>query len=344
MVKAPRRQLDQAKIAEFAKRRTGATYLDASIAAQSRLAKLRDEYEQVPPSYRGYLAVGICSCLESHIKYSYGAAAERFFEHPELLRKLFNDVSVDIDTLIATTSKTFHLSDVVAASISVSTLTAYLERASHFFSVLMEKPHNFPWDYVKAMSGDPDGDGKYYAPKLERLGRVFGARHKFVHETNIMEESAQPDAPIDDPIDCVEDAMWLISQFQRQFEHVELSSKYVAIKYDEGLHDAVNRTEKEIEDAFAKVRELCDPAQYSALEQFQAAFIAYLWARCEFQASIFLLHRSEAAMSYFLEVAPEYRSFLAELGPKQRYALSLYPISAQRAEIEGDAGIDNNET
>lgn len=342
MVKAPRRQLDQTKIAEFANRRKGATYFHASIAAQDRLAKLRDEFAQVPPSYRGYLVVGICSCLESHIKYSYGAAAERFFEYPELLRKLFKDVSVDIDTLIATTSKTFHLSDVVAASISVSTLAAYLERASNFFSVLMEKPHNFPWDYIKmAASGDADVKPENYPPRLARLARIFDARHKFVHETSIVGDGLGL-LEGDDPNECVGDAMWLISQFQLQFEHVELSPKYSLVRYDEGLNDAVDRSEQEIRDAFADIKKFCDPVQYPSLEKLEAAFIAYLWARCEFYGSTLLMFRSEAAMSHFLDVVPEYRAFLAELGPKQQVALSLNPIEAQLAEIESEAGDDKS--
>ena len=83
MAKSPKRSLDQSKIEEFARRRAGARYIDGSIAAQDRLHRLREEYEKAPPSYRGYLAVGICSCLESHIKYCYAAAAEMFFRHPD---------------------------------------------------------------------------------------------------------------------------------------------------------------------------------------------------------------------------------------------------------------------
>ena len=94
MAKA-KRTPEQLKIQEFAKRRAGATYIDASIAAKERLLRLKDEYKDTPPSYRGYLAVGICSCLESHIKYGYAYAAERFFEHPDLLRELYKDISVD---------------------------------------------------------------------------------------------------------------------------------------------------------------------------------------------------------------------------------------------------------
>ena len=155
---AKRPAAQQQKIEEFARRRAGATYLDAAGAAQNRLYRLRDDFKDVPSSYRGYLAVGICSGLESHIKYSYAAAAERFFQHPQLLKKLFEGSSVDIDALIATTSKTFHLADVVAANVSASTLRTYLERATHFFSVLLEKRHNFPWDYLKVWeAGDSEG-------------------------------------------------------------------------------------------------------------------------------------------------------------------------------------------
>jgi GR25 family glycosyltransferase involved in LPS biosynthesis len=77
MAKSPKRSIAQSKILELANRRGGANYSDAAMAAQDRLRKLREDYERTPASYRGYLAVGICSCLESHIKYYYAAAAGR---------------------------------------------------------------------------------------------------------------------------------------------------------------------------------------------------------------------------------------------------------------------------
>jgi hypothetical protein len=138
----PRRAPEELKIEEFAKRRAGATYHDASFAAKLRLYKLRQEYADVPPAYQGYLAVGICSCLESHIKYFYASASERFAEHPDLLKALYKDISVDIDTLISTTSKTFHLADVIAANIKVSSLESYRNKASTLFTVFMGNPHD----------------------------------------------------------------------------------------------------------------------------------------------------------------------------------------------------------
>lgn len=334
MSKGPKRPPLHWKIETFARHRAGATYLDAAIAAQDRLAKLRDEYANVPASYRGYLSVGICSCLESHMKYSYGAAAERFAQHPHLLRALFKDVSVDIDTLIATTSKSFHLADVVVASMTVSSLETYLDCASHFFSVLMQKHHDFPWDYIRmAMSDDPDTNAEF-AAKIARLKRVFDARHKFVHETNVIGESFYSEVLNEDPADCVGDAMWLISQFVRQFEHVEMAPMYAVIRDDEGLNDAVDRTANDLDGLFKAVRDNCDPVQFDALDRFQRAFNDYLWARCEFEASIFVFQRSEAAMSYFLDLAPEYKSYLQGLGPKQRFALSRHPIAEQLAEMD----------
>jgi hypothetical protein len=97
---------EQLKIESFAKRRAGATYIDASIAAKERLIKLRDHYPEAPSAYQGYLAVGICSSLESHIKYCYAHAAERLSGHPEILKQLYKGISVDIDALISTSSKT----------------------------------------------------------------------------------------------------------------------------------------------------------------------------------------------------------------------------------------------
>ncbi|SRR6266851_1132498 len=151
MVKPPKRSTAP-KIAELANRRAGASYIDASTAARDRLLQLKEEYHETPPSYRGYLAVGICSCLESHIKYYYAAAAEGFDDHPDLLKSLFKDIHVDIDTLISATSRTFGLADVVAANITVSSLAAYRERASHFFAVFLDAPHDFPWDFVRSWS------------------------------------------------------------------------------------------------------------------------------------------------------------------------------------------------
>lgn len=328
MAKTQSRPFVQRKFEEFAKRRAGARYMDAAIAAQERLQRLRIEYKDVPPSYRGYLAVGICSCLESHMKYGYAAAAERFSEHPDLLKSLFKDIQVDIDTLISTTSKTFHLADVVAASITVSTLSAYLTKASYLFSTLKGAPHNFPWDWVRVFTnGDPELD-KDYQQKLDRLGRVFDARHKFVHETSVFGDSDQI-LPNDDPIECVDDALALISQFQKEFEQFEMSPKYAAIKDDEGMDDAVARLTNEIDEAFERLKADCDERQYESIEKFKIAFREYLYARCDFQASVFVAQRSEASMSYFIDLVPEYRDMLKSLGPTQRYMLAQYPLSKQ---------------
>jgi hypothetical protein len=327
-----KRSPEQLKIEEFAKRRAGATYIDASIAAKQRLLKLREEYGNVPPSYRGYLAVGICSCLESHIKYSYASAAERFVEHPDLLKLLYKDISVDIGTLISTASRTFHLADVIAANIKISSLDAYRNRASYFFTVFTGKHHDFPWDFARLITdGDPEMD-KIIALQLDRLDRVFVARHNFVHETDILAESSQT-KEIDDPIECLDDALWLISQFHKQFEHLEMSPKYSTVKDDEGLADAVARNLAEIDEHFERIKIGCEARQYEKLDKFKNAFVESLWARCDFQASVFIAQQSEASMSFFLDLAPEYRETLKELGPRQKYMLSQYPLSRQYADM-----------
>src|SRR2546430_5564213 len=261
-MKPAKLSLTQAKIHEFAKRRAGATFADVASAAHGRLRQLRDDYDEAPPSYRGYLAVGICSCLETHIKYSYAAAAESFVEHPELLRLLLKDINVDIYALIATTSKSFHLADVVAASISVSSLTSYLRLARHFFSVLMEEPHDFPWDFVKMVkNGDPDL-AKEFPVNLDRLNRVFDARHRFIHETTLLAGGDQSDLVDDVVLGGAGDALWLVSTFEMQFEHLRLWSRYSSIREDEGLNDAVERNLKDIQAAIALIKAECDETQF----------------------------------------------------------------------------------
>src|SRR6266851_4399724 len=82
MAKPTKRSPRELQIEAFAKRRAGGTYIAAAIAVKDRLLNLRSEYLDVPNSYRGYLMVGICTCLESHLKYCYAYAAERFADHP----------------------------------------------------------------------------------------------------------------------------------------------------------------------------------------------------------------------------------------------------------------------
>ena len=118
----------------------------------------------------------------------------------------------------------------MASNVTVSSLAAYRERASHFFSVFLGKPHDFPWEFVRAFvtNGLPDLD-KEYAMKLERLERVFEARHKFVHETNIYAVD-ELELLGDDLFECVDDALSLMKQFEKQYEHILMSPKYAALK------------------------------------------------------------------------------------------------------------------
>ena len=333
MGKGIKRPLDQAKIEELAKRRAGANYNDATFAVWQRLENLKHEDNNAPRSYQGYLAVGICSCLESHIKYCYAHAAERFSSHTELLRKLFAGINVDIDTLISTTSKNFHLADVVAASISVSSLAAFIERANHFLSVLSQKSEDFPWSYLNFVTGGDPSLKKETAERLKRLSTVFDVRHKIVHETNILGEDNGLEFLEANPVDYVDDALALISQFQKQLGDIEMSPKYATIRDDEGLSDAVNRRTSEIDAAFESMKAACEERQYHRLDEFKKAFVDYLWARCSFQASHFIAQQSEGAMGFFLTAAPEYREVLKEIEMKQKFLSTQYPLSLQYAEM-----------
>jgi hypothetical protein len=102
MPKNTRRSASQQRIEDFAKRRAGASYSDAAEMAETRLLQMKEEYENVPPSYRGYLLVGICTCLESHLKYYYAAAAEAFDDHPDLLHQLYKDTRAEPSGLALT--------------------------------------------------------------------------------------------------------------------------------------------------------------------------------------------------------------------------------------------------
>lgn len=333
MSKQPRRPPDHSKFEAFARRRAGAGYCDASFAVKDRLLKLKEDYERAPLSYRGYLAVGICSCLESHIKYSYADAAERFSDHPELLKVLFNDIGVDIATLISATSKKFNLSDVVAASISVSTLSAYRSKASHFLGTFMDASHDFPWDYLRILTNGSADLEKEYAGRLVRLERVFDIRHRFVHETDPLIASEQFDLSDAELLECANDAIELITQFQKQFDEIQMGPKYAAVRDDEGLDDAIGRSLKEIDEAFEQIRLVCDKQQHESLEKFKNSFLEYLWARAGFKASVFIAQRSEATASYFLDLAPEYRQMLKQLSLQQKYLLSQFPLAQQYAEL-----------
>lgn len=295
--------------------------------AEARLWQMREEYQNTPPSYRGYLLVGICTCLESHIKYYYAAAAEAFDDHPDLLRMLYTDIQVDVDTLVSATTKTFALADVVAASISVSSLSTYLNRASHFFSVLTGRPRDFPWDYLNA--GAPELK-KEHARKLERLERVFEARHKFVHETDI---NGWPSESDDDPLECVDDALWLTEQFEKQYYDLLVAPQFAAIKENETVDDAVARTVADIDRAFVHIESQCENRQQESLSNLKNAFLSYLWARCDFQASVFISQQADWARALFLDLAPEYKWVLADLALKQRFMLAKYPIDEQEADL-----------
>jgi hypothetical protein len=201
----------------------------------------------------------------------------------------------------------------------------------------MEEPHDFPWDFVKMVkSGDPDL-AKEFPVNLDRLSRVFDARHRFIHETGLLAEGDQSDLLDDDALGGAGDALWLVSTFQRQFEHLHLWSQYSGIREDEGLNDAVERNLKDIQAAIALVKAECDETQFESLEKFEKALDDCLWARSEFYASVFVPQlRYEAAASHFIDLAPVYRNILKGLALKQRAALLQWPIEKQYEDLEKD--------
>jgi hypothetical protein len=189
-------------------------------------------------------------------------------------------------------------------------------------------------------NGDPDL-AKEFPENLDRLNRVFDARHRFVHEARLLAEGDQPDLLDDDAVGGAEDALWLVSTFQRQFQHLHLWSKYSGMREDEGLNDAVERNLKDIQAAIALVKEECDETQFESLEKFEKALVDYLLARSEFYASVFVPQlRYEATASHFIDIAPEYREMLKGLALKQRVALLQWPIAKQYADLEKDMDLD----
>jgi hypothetical protein len=201
----------------------------------------------------------------------------------------------------------------------------------------MEKPHKFPWNYLKAMEGGDPELAKDVGFDFERLNSAFDARHKIVHETNILEGTGQAEMPDADVLGAVQDALFLIAQFQRQFEHLVIAPKFAVIRDDESLDMAATRNLAEIDAAFARIKAECHDMQFDNLEKFKKAFVDYLWARSEFYASIFLPQlRHEVALSEFLDLAPGYRETLVDIAQRQKYGLSQWPIGKQHAEFGYD--------
>ena len=96
---------------------------------------------------------------------------------------------------------------------------------------------------------------------------------------------------------------------------------------------AVGRNLREIDEAFERIRSECDTRQHESLEKFKKAFVDYLWARCEFQTSVFITERWEWATSCFLDLAPDYHPMLRDLALKQKFMLSQYPIEQQYTDM-----------
>jgi len=334
MAKPNKSSTKELQIESFAKRRAGRTYIAAASAARERLLNLRSEYLAVPNAYRGYIMVGICTCLESHLKYCYAYAAERFADYPEVLKQLYKDISVDIETLISTSARSFHLSDVIAANIKVSSVDTYLRLASAFFTAIEGRQHDFPWDLSRVFGfGDDENGKKLQAEQVDRLRNVFAARHEFVHEA-----LTEPVLGLVDPREYIDDALQLINLFDKNLEYIEMGPRFSAINNDEGLPGAVDRNVEKVDAAFEHLKSFCEPRQHERLETFRKAFLAYLWARSEFQASVFLSFSSESAASEFIDLVPKYGATLNEIALKQKYLIAEFPLAKQYEEMGIDTG------
>ena len=126
----------------------------------------------------------------------------------------------------------------------------------------------------------------------------------------------------------------LISQFQKQYDHIEMTPKYAVIKDDERADDAVGRNLKEIDDSFERIKLVCDARQHEKLDAFKKAFVDFLWAQCDFQASLFISQQSESSVGYFLDLVPQYRETLKEIALRQKFIRSQYPDSRQYTDMD----------
>ena len=273
MAKQGRPVRQQDDIAGFAARRKGANYQDAYRAAALRLKSLYSEYEHAPNAYRAFILVGICTALESHLKYFYAYATERYAGKPDLLHKLLRDVSVDISAMISVSTSTFQLSDVVAASISASTLETYLEKAGVFIAVIYgENKHNFPWDHQKFRKGTDDHWKKEIGLKLERLRGVFALRHRLVHETDVLDAHLSQATHDIDAKQVTQDALWLIGEFEKRYWNSEFDEKRNP-QINRAMPDLVEDMDKQLRQAFNRIERDVDVPKRKAFQNSQASLL-----------------------------------------------------------------------
>jgi hypothetical protein len=257
-------------IEAYASRRRGANYQDAYRAAKRRLRNLSSEFEQAPPSYRSFILVGICTALECHLKYFYGHATERYAGHPEILSKLLRDVSVDISTMISVSTSHFQLSDVVAASVSASSLETYLAKASDFLAVMHRvDKHNFPWDYQKIFTETDREVGKDIALRLDRLREVFVLRHRLVHETDVIDPNLAFARAAVDAQDIADDALWLMDQFEQIYWQSEVNPE-LNPTIDVPMPEHAEDIEAEIDQVFESIEEHVDERQRDDFQNFKS--------------------------------------------------------------------------
>ena len=328
-----RKPRDTEKVQGFAQRRGGANYQDAYRASKSRLKQLAKDFEDTPISYRGFLLVGVCTAMESHLKYFYAHATDRYASHPEVLLRLLKDVSVDVETIISISTSTFQLSDVVAATISASTLDGYLGKCSDFISVINGQEHKFPWSYQEIMTeGDPQWK-KDIAEKLKRLRIVFEARHRLVHETDVLDHVGDNALAGLDGNQVIQDALWLMGEFEKIYWDSEFNPDINIKKRDAGLEETVNAAEADLDAVFARIAGDLEERQIDLGVKFQEAFRDYLWARSEFMASAFVAQRSEEAMGFFVDLVAQYLPVLNRVYLEQHFLRAKYPTARQELDL-----------
>jgi hypothetical protein len=93
---------------------------------------------------------------------------------------------------------------------------------------------------------------------------------------------------------------------------------------------------RDIDDTFTWISAACAEHQQARLEKFKKAFIDYLWARSEFETSVFVFDAMDWTMRQFLDLAPEHLKMLREIGSRQKYTLSQFPVAEQLAGFSGD--------
>ena len=196
----------------------------------------------------------------------------------------------------------------------------------------MGEDFDFPWSYETLFTESDPAWQKTIAVRLDRLQKVFDARHKFIHETSILDDGLSADLGIDLQ-QAVEDALWVLGEFEKIYWDLEFNPEFGIRKQDTLHPDQINEAETELDQRFERIRSVCSPRQHEKLDAFKSAFKDYLWARCAFEASVFLAQQSEETMGFFLELAPQYHQALNHLYLQQQFLSAKFPEAAQLLDL-----------